>query len=158
MANEPKPRSLSATALREQRVLELRAAGHGFDDIAAECGYANRGSAWKAYQRALTATGRDMTDAQHRALELHRLELMHNAVWPAASRGDLGAVREAKRLHDARTRLLGLTVAPGRTGGASGSDDDEQDGVVVGPDRLDAMRERRTRDAADRSAGSREGV
>jgi hypothetical protein len=154
---EHKPRELSATAKREQQVLELRASGLGFDDIAAQCGYANRGSAWKAYQRAMTATGRTMSDAQHRALELHRLELLHNAVWPAASRGDLAAVREAKRLHDARTRLLGLTVAPGRTGAGS-EDDDDGDGVVVGPDRLDAMRERRVRDAADRSAGSNQGV
>lgn len=149
-----KPRKLSATALREAEVLKLRAKGLGFDQIAAKCGYANRAGAWKAYQRAMTSTGREMSEAHHRLLELHRLELLHQAVWPAASRGDLAAVREAKRLHDARARLLGLAIAPGRTGGAFDDEDDDAGDNVVGPDRLDEMRERRAQDAAERSAGS----
>lgn len=155
--SEYKAREASATAKRETKALELRAEGRGFDEIARELGYANRGSAWKAYKRALDATGpvgRTMTDEEQRQLELHRLDLLLKAVWPAASRGDLGAVREAKRLHDARVRLLGLSIAAGRT--TRGFSDDEGDGdtegTVVGPDRLDALRERRAHDAAERSA------
>jgi hypothetical protein len=150
-----KPRELSKTARREMRVLELRAEGYGFDEIAARCGYANRGSAWKAYKRALASGDRVMTDENARTLELHRLELLTQAVWPAASRGDLSAVREAARLSMLRSKLLGLPVAPGRSGGRSSDDGaGEQSGVVIGPDRLDEMRERRQRDEAERTAGS----
>lgn len=148
-------RPLSKTAQREQKVLKLRAKGLGFDDIAAQCGYANRGSAYKAYKRALENTGEQMlSDAQWRELELHRLELMHKAIWPQAARGDLAAVREAKRLHDARARLMGLTIAPGRLGGSTATDEGDDEGVVVGRDKLDELRERRARDASQRTPGS----
>jgi len=150
-SQQPKARPMSKTALREMRVLKLRAKGLGFDEIAAKCGYANRSSAWKAYKRALTSSDRAMTDEHHRTLELHRLELLNQAIWPAASRGDLSAVREAARLSRDRVKLLGLSIAPGRTNG-KGEDDGDDEGVVIGSDRLDAMRERRARDAAERTS------
>lgn len=154
MATTHKPRRLSTTARREQQVLKLRAKGLGFDQIAAQLGYANRSSAHKAYKRALAARGEQLTDEEARELELHRLELMHAAVWPAASRGDLAAVREAARLHTLRVRLKGWAIAPGRISAGDGHSLAESDehGVVVGPDRLDEIRERRARDAAERTA------
>ncbi|MBD3781689.1 MAG: hypothetical protein IE926_01855 [Micrococcales bacterium] len=153
MSNDWKPRPLSKTAMRDHRVLELVAQGKGFDEVAALCGYANRSGAWKAYQRALKARAVDLGDEQRRTLELHRLDLMTDAVWEDAMKGDRGAIREALRISAARVRLLGLSVAPHRSSGL-GDDgpDGEEEGVVVGPDAMDRLREERARREAERSA------
>lgn len=149
-----KPRELSKTKLRELRVLELRAQGKGFEEIAATCGYANKGSAWKAYHRALKMTDRALTDEQARLLEVNRLDLLFDAVWDDAMRGDTAAVRAALRISDSRVKLLGLSVAAGRSrgfGDNDGSDHEDEDDVVVGPDTLDRLREERAQREAQRS-------
>lgn len=145
----------SKAALRERQALELRMAGLTFDEIAKRVGYANKGSAKKAYDRAVSGAGLgDLTDDEWRDLELHRLERAHAAIWPKAARGDLAAVREVARLHDRRVQLKQLAIAPG--GRSTGPDADrEHEGTVIGQDRLDEMRARRAADAADRVARAR---
>ncbi|QIM19887.1 hypothetical protein G7075_00045 [Phycicoccus sp. HDW14] len=152
-SSDYRPRTLSKTALRDLRVLELVAQGKGFDEVAALCGYANRSGAHKAYHRALKARSADLSDEQMRVLELHRLDILTDAVWEAAISGDLAAVREAHRLHVARVRLLGLSVAPGRSNGRGEPEEDGDDeGVVTGPDRMEQLREERARRAAERTS------
>lgn len=143
------------TREREAKVLELRIKGLSFDEIAKKVGYQNRGSAKKAYDRALHGSlDHQMSDADWRRTELHRIDILQAGLWPKASRGDLGAVREVSRLMLLRSRIQGYSIAAGRSSSSSGSDGDSRDAVVIGPDRLDEMRERRARDAAERAAGS----
>lgn len=142
-------------AMRERQALELRMQGLSFDAIARRVGYANKGSAKKAYDRAINGSAvTTMTDDEWRDLELHRLERAHAAVWPAASRGDLSAVRELRHLHRDRVQLKGLGIAPGRRSyrGDDGSPSTDQGGTVTSPDELDQLRQRRAADAADRAA------
>jgi hypothetical protein len=141
---------------RELDALELRAGGATFDEIAHRLGFANRGSAQKAYARAMERAGtRDLSMGERRTLELHRLERMYQMVWPKASRGDLAAVREARRISEAIQALAGLRVAP--VGGLSqgphsDGDRDEDSAEVVSERRVAELRERRERDAAERAA------
>lgn len=149
------PRPLSKTKLRELRVLELKAKGLGFEEIAATCGYANKSGAWKAYHRAVTMSDRGaLTDDQARLLQLTRLELLLAAVWDDAMKREPWAVREALRINNSITKLRGVSVAPGRTRGFGDDDDiDDEDGVVVGPDALDRLREGKARREAERTSG-----
>lgn len=143
------------TREREAKVLELRIKGLSFDEIAKKVGYQNRGSAKKAYDRALhSSLDHQMSDADWRRTELHRIDVMQAGLWRKASRGDLGAVREVSRLMLLRSRIQGYAVAPGRSTSSGSDDGDSREGVVVGPDRLDQLREKRERDAADRASGS----
>jgi hypothetical protein len=47
-----------------------------------------------------------------RALELDRLDSLHEVVWPKALAGDLGAASVILRIMDKRARLLGLYPSP----------------------------------------------
>lgn len=143
------------TREREAKVLELRIRGLSFDEIAKKVGYRNRGSAKKAYDRALHGSlDHQSSDADKRRLDLHRIDVMLAGLHSKAARGDLGAVRESSRLLLLRLKIEGHAVAPGRSTSSSSDDGDPREGVVVGPDRLDQLREKRERDAADRASGS----
>lgn len=142
---------LSKTAERDRTVLRLRIEGLTFGDIADEVGFANKSSARKAYDRALRRTGTlDLSLADHQALELSRLEEQYRVAWRLADRGDLAALREAGRISALRTRLLGLRIADGRNDRRSQDESDHGDENVIGPSKLQEMRERRDRDAAAR--------
>lgn len=151
------PREPSAAVSREREALRLRASGRTFDQIAEELGYADESGAWRAYKRAMGRAGRDrLSVADRRELTLHRLDLAINAVWDQVERGDLAAVDRIERLEKLRTRLEGMALATG-VGTRSGFDDDNDasgDGTVIGENRLQQLREKRERDAADRTAGT----
>lgn len=158
MVEEARPRSRSKVQEREHKALILRQNGKSFDDIAHELGFANKGSAYKAYQRALgrgRVEGATLTD--QRELELARLDALQSAIAKAANRGDLTAVHRTLQIMTLRDKLLGLSVAARGVASpnAGGKDDDgDKSDTVVGPDKLDQLREKRARDAAERSAGS----
>lgn len=104
---------------KELRALELRRAGVTYDVIATELGFANKGGAYKAVQRALKRTLQEPAD-ELIVLEVDRLDRLQRAVWQAAMRGDLGAVTKALQIAERRARLLGLdrpTVAAGQIEG-----------------------------------------
>lgn len=153
----PDPKRSRAQVLERDRLaFELRQQGKNFDQIATELGFANKGSAHKAYTRAMARGRIDGTSvADERELELARLDALQSEVWKAASRGDLSAVDKVLKIMARRDRLLGLAVA---AHAASRQSDSSRGGdpskVVVGRDRLDEMREARERNAADRSARS----
>ena len=63
------------TGLRDIEATRLRAAGLSYDEIAAELGYANRGNAFRAVERCLTAARAEPT-ANLVKLELERLDGM----------------------------------------------------------------------------------
>ncbi len=151
---QPAPRTRSQVLEREHQALVLRREGKNFDDIALELGFANKGSAHKAYNRALTR-GRisSTTVTDDRELELARLDELQSSIWKQANRGDLTAVHRVLQIMTRRDRLLGLAIASrGSVPTTSSGDDGDHSDTVVGPDALDRLREKRAKDAAERSS------
>lgn len=147
-------KTLSRTAERDRQALELRQAGMSFGDIAVRLGYANKGSACKAYQRALERSGAlDATPQDARRLEAERLDRMQAAIWAKAARGDLSAVDRVLKISVRRAKLLGLDGAPWRPALVQTDDQQKPAATVVPASRVDALRERREREAAERAAG-----
>ena len=92
---------------RRSRAVELKASGWTYEEIRQELGYAARGTVWRIVNQALEK--REVEDVGFlRAVELARLDEMHEALWDAALAGSVAAVLALLRVHDARARLLGL--------------------------------------------------
>src|SRR5664279_1913012 len=93
---------------KQARAITLVRAGHSYDEIAADLGYANRGSAYRLTQNALRATV-DRIAEDHLGYELARLDALQLAHWEAATSGlDIKAAHLVLKVIDARVRLLGL--------------------------------------------------
>lgn len=133
MTGDAAPTAAQQRAARDAKVLELRRAGATFDAIAKAVGLANKGSAQKAYKRALERTGGPEMDRDlARVQEIDRLDRLLTAVWPAAMKGDLQAVRQALQISRHRTYVLGLALTPTRIASLEdlGSDRPGSDNVV----------------------------
>jgi hypothetical protein len=102
-------RALSAQ-VKEQHALELRLAGHTYDAIAAQVGYASRSSAYRAVARAFhrIRAHTDQTAEQLRELEDGRLDRLLRAIDDKVQQGDLAAIDRALRISHARRELWGL--------------------------------------------------
>src|SRR5664279_3495512 len=102
-------RTARAVVIEKQaRALTLVRAGHSYDEIAADLGYANRGSAYRLTQNALKATV-DRIAEDHLGYELARLDALQVPHWDAATSGlDFKAAHLVLKILDARVRLLGL--------------------------------------------------
>lgn len=105
-------RSRQAAAERQEAALQLRRAGLDYQGIAERLGYAGKQGAHSAVQRALRNHIAEGVD-HLRALEAARLDALLAAVWPAATEGDVAAVRAALAISERRARLFGLD-APAR--------------------------------------------
>jgi hypothetical protein len=104
MARGQTPALTPATADKYRRVVELRARGLTFDEIAAEVGYKGRQGAKEAYDAALRWWGTESVD-QLRSVEGERLELLWRRAYARLARSDeLGTV-EFARLLDSAVRL-----------------------------------------------------
>jgi uncharacterized protein YegP (UPF0339 family) len=97
---------LKATEQRTQ-AMQLRLAGATYEAIAQAVGYSSRQAAYRAIERARLETLREPADAL-REMELMRLERLQQGVWPAAIKGDHGAVDRVLRIMERRAKLLGL--------------------------------------------------
>lgn len=97
---------------RERDVLEMRRAGASFEEIAERVGYASRGSAYRAFKRALART-LQAPAAEIRELEADRLDRLQMALWPKAMRGETRAVDRVLAIMERRARLLGLDHSDG---------------------------------------------
>lgn len=104
----PSPEQLE----RERRCLELRQAGVDFATIAEQVGYTHKGTAKRAYDRAL-ARVHYPSAMEARELELSRLDRLQRAHWVKALQGDDKATAQVLRIIDMRVRLLGLSHADG---------------------------------------------
>jgi len=94
-------------AARRARAIELRTQGRTYNQIAAELGYANRGTVFHIVTDALDSRQVEAVD-QLRSLESQRLDALQIAVWDRAMSGDVTAALAAIRIISARCRLLGL--------------------------------------------------
>ena len=100
-------RNKALAAARRTRVVELRCQGWTYEAIAEELGYASRGTVFTVVHTALAAQEADETE-NLRALETERLDRLQGALWDRAMAGDVGAIREGRRIVEARIRLLDL--------------------------------------------------
>lgn len=108
LSTVPSPEQLD----RERRVLELRQAGVDFATIAERVGYTHKGTAKRAYDRAL-ARVHYPSAMEARELELTRLDRLQAAHWAAALKGDVDATDRVLRVINMRVKLLGLSHADG---------------------------------------------
>lgn len=127
--------------------MKLRLAGMDFDKIAAQVGYSSRASAWKAYgramkRRAVPVSKSDNVRENEVNLELARLDELQKAVWPKALRGDLSALDRVLKIGDRRERLL-HRYHTAQLGAPAAGPATTGDGVLVKPDVLDNLREKR---------------
>jgi len=112
---KPTSRAMLDAAAKQAQALELRKAGHSFDQIAAKLGYANGGGAYKAVEAGLKATLQEPAD-ELRQLEITRLDTMLSALWPKVKKGEHGAIDRALKVGERRAALVGLD-APTRFDG-----------------------------------------
>lgn len=98
--------ALSA-AERQRLALEMRIAGHTFEAIAIELGYSHARGAKKAVDAGLRKTLQEPAD-QLRDLEVARMDVMLNSIWPRVLKGEPRAIEVAIKVLERRARLLGL--------------------------------------------------
>ncbi|NYG07772.1 hypothetical protein BJ986_002259 [Phycicoccus badiiscoriae] len=96
-----------------------------YDEIAAELGYANRGTVFRIVRDALIERQDEAVDSL-RFLESQRLDALQAALWDKAMSGDVNAARSILGVITARVRLLGLE-------GTSGGDESSMPRTVVVP-------------------------
>ena len=92
---------------RRERAVRLALAGHPYDHIATELGYASRSGAWKAVSRALRGRTSDAVD-EYRSMEIARLEALNTIYYPKAMKGDRHAAEMCLKVISAEVKLLGL--------------------------------------------------
>jgi hypothetical protein len=95
------------SAAKVRQAIEMRRAGHGWDDIADACGYASRGSVFTQVERAMKAGLAEMfTEAESVPLEsLERLRELIKALWPR--RADEKVAAEIRRCTERMDKLTG---------------------------------------------------
>lgn len=123
-------RNTALASWRKTRAVELRATGMSYAQIAAEVGYANRGTVHSVVIQALQAREAESVDLL-RQVELERLDAVHAALWPKAMAGDVDAVMALLRIIEARCRLLGLYGDRGRKESADRWDSCQGPATVV---------------------------
>jgi hypothetical protein len=94
-------------ARKAGEALKLRKLRYSYDEIAKKVGYANRGGAYKAVQKALRDITREPAE-ELLALELETLDLMQKAFAARLLKGDEFAVDRVLRIMEARAKYTGL--------------------------------------------------
>lgn len=94
---------------RRPQVLAMRKGGASLRQIADHFGISHEQVRQdiKAALADIIAETRDAAE-EYRALELDRLDALHLALWPQATKGNLGAVDRVLRVMQRRADLLGL--------------------------------------------------
>jgi len=132
MAKGQTPALTPQQADRYRSVVDLRAAGMTFDEIAKRVGYSGRSGAKEAYDRALELYGRDAVDGL-RALEGERLDQLWRRTFekllsnPETTTEFVALVNSAVRISNSRAQLFGLDApkqltVTGQNGGAIETD------------------------------------
>lgn len=99
--------SRAVAAVKRAKVVEAVADGATYEQAAKRAGYATRSGAYKAFWKALEGREAEAV-AQHRILELQRLDALQVGLWDQALAGDVKAVNAVLRIIEQRSRLLGL--------------------------------------------------
>jgi hypothetical protein len=134
---------------RRARALELALAGCDYDSIAAQVGYANRGTAWRAVGEALSTRVAANAD-KYRRLTLARLEALIAAHWdPATVQRNARSADLVLKVLTQQSRLLGLADRQPESV-------DQVRTVVVGGTSLRCRRSRAIRTPSPAEKASRE--
>lgn len=99
--------SRAAAAEKRKKALELRRAGWSFDDIAAEIGYANKGSAHRAVKQGIADITRESA-TELLELQMSRLDDLLAGAYEAARNGDLFAVDRVLKIIDQQAKFTNL--------------------------------------------------
>lgn len=103
-------RSIAEAHLKRVQAVELLALGNTYDEIAQAVGFSNRGSAHRAVAKALAEREIEAIE-ELRALELERLDLLHQAHWHAAINGDIEATEVLLKISAERRRWYPIEKA-----------------------------------------------
>jgi hypothetical protein len=100
----------TVTAERRRAAVQLKIAGHTWQEIANALDYSSKGAACTDVRRALENAVKKLSIPleAHRQLEMDRLDAMQNALWDKVLEGDTKAIDTSLRLMDRRAKLLGL--------------------------------------------------
>lgn len=110
-------RNKALAAARRSRAVELRTQGWSYEAIAEEMGYANRGTVYAIVRQALA--NQEAEEVQYyRQVEMDRLDRLTFALQESIEAGDVRAITEARRIIEARVRLLGLLDTVGKDAAA----------------------------------------
>lgn len=99
------------TAMREKQVVLLRLRGKEFDEIAAQCGYADKSGAWRAWKRAIRRIP-EVETKEERRNSVMRLNAALDAIWEKVEAGDPLAIARMVDLEKRRAELLNLDIHP----------------------------------------------
>jgi len=94
-------------ARKASEALKLRKLRYSYDEIAKRVGYANRGGAYKAVQKALADIKREPAE-ELMSLELETLDLMQKGLASRLLKGDDFAIDRALKIMEQRAKLTGL--------------------------------------------------
>jgi hypothetical protein len=97
----------AAAKQKAAKAVELRMEGRTFDEIAKECGYRHRSSAFDAVKRALELVVREPATELIK-LDLERLDKMWGIHYLNAQAGDAQALASCMKIMERRAKLLGL--------------------------------------------------
>ena len=98
-------RNKALAAARRNRAVELRTQGWTYEDIAAEMGYANRGTVHAIVRQALANQEVEYVGLYWQ-LEMDRLDRLLRGLWDRIEAGEVSAISEARRISEARVRLI----------------------------------------------------
>lgn len=98
---------MQEAAERAKKALQLRTMRVSWDAIAKQCGYANRGVAYRAVQRELSRIPREAA-IELRTVELEALDVAQRAINAQILAGSYGAIDRLLKIMDARAKLTGL--------------------------------------------------
>ncbi|MCY0917048.1 hypothetical protein OS965_02505 [Streptomyces sp. H27-G5] len=103
----------AATAERRGKAIRMKIEGATYTEIAEELGYSSRGSACVDVRRALEkhVIEEGLAVEAWRELELARLDILQQSIWPEAKDGNPRAIETALKILDRRAKLLGLDSA-----------------------------------------------
>ena len=134
------------TADRYRRVLELRVAGHTFDNIATMVGYQGRQSAKKAYDAALERWAIESVQ-QQRIIQNERLDALWRVAFGAVQKGRLNLIDTCLKIEKRRADLWGLDGHPS----AEPKDVEKEDVGKILKERLDALHKRYVKETDNES-------
>jgi hypothetical protein len=94
-------------AERQRDAIELRKAGHTFQEIADRLGYRHASGAHQAVMAGLRKIVQEPAD-ELRRMELERLDVMLKSAWPFILKGSPRHIEVGLKVMDRRAALLGL--------------------------------------------------
>jgi transposase len=95
------------TRLRERKAVDLVLSGASYEQVAEQCGYTNKGTAWHAVHRLLAREDAEGAE-QLRNVQGAQIERLLQANWQYALAGDLKAGQFCLQLLARQARLFGL--------------------------------------------------